>query len=88
VNKVRTIVALGVWAYMIVAVLAEVEAFYARYAYSTTATVVSILATSQAVAVVLFYMQLKDEPGSLRLFALIPIMFLSALLIAMLATLG
>jgi hypothetical protein len=33
-------------------------------------------------------MQLKDEPGSLRLFALIPIMFLSALLIAMLASLG
>jgi len=57
-------------------------------AYSTVATVVTILATSQAVAVVLFYMQLKDEPGSLRLFALIPIMFLSALFIAMLASLG
>jgi len=84
----RTIVALGVWAYMIVAVLAEVFAFYQIATYSTMATVVSILATSQAVAVVLFYMQLKDEPGSLRLFALIPIMFLSALLIAMLASLG
>jgi len=58
------------------------------HAYTTTATVVSILATSQAVAIILFYMQLKDEPGALRLFALIPIMFLSALLIAMLASLG
>ena len=84
----RTIVALGVWAYMVVAVLAEVEAKYMINAYSTMATVVTILATSQAVAVVLFYMQLKDEPGSLRLFALIPLMFLSALLIAMLASLG
>jgi len=84
----RNLVALGVWAYMVLAVLAEVETFYLDLAYSTTATVVSILATSQAVAVVLFYMQLKDEPGSLRLFALIPIMFLSALLIAMLASLG
>jgi len=84
----RTWVAASVWAYMVVAVLAEVEAFYANLAYSTTVTVVSILATSQAVAIVLFYMQLKDEPGSLRLFALIPIMFLSALLIAMLASLG
>jgi Prokaryotic Cytochrome C oxidase subunit IV len=84
----RTIVGLGVWAYMMVAILAEVEAFYARYAYATTVTVVTLLATSQAVAIVLFYMQLKDEPGSLRLFALIPIMFLSALLIAMLASLG
>ena len=73
---------------MVVAVLAEVETFYMIHVYPTVATVVSILATSQAVAIVLFYMQLKDEPGSLRLFALIPIMFLSALLIAMLASLG
>ncbi len=84
----RSIVAFGVWAYMMVAVLAEVEAFYLLSAYSTVVAVVMILATSQAVAIVLFYMQLKDEPGSLRLFALIPIMFLSALLIAMLASLG
>ena len=84
----RNFVALGVWAYMVLAVLAEVESFYMDLAYSTTVAVVSILATSQAVAIVLFYMQLKDEPGSLRLFALIPIMFLSALLIAMLASLG
>jgi len=84
----RTVVALGVWAYMVVAVLTEVLAFYKVPVYSTMATVVTILATSQGVAVVLFYMQLKDEPGSLRLFALIPIMFLSALLIAMLASLG
>ncbi len=73
---------------MVLAVLAEVDAFYIVSVYSTLATVVSILATSQAVAVVLFYMQLKDEPGSLRLFALIPVMFLAALLIAMLASLG
>jgi hypothetical protein len=84
----RTSIALGVWAYMVVAVLAEVEAFYMIASYSTAAAVITVLATSQAVAVVLFYMQLKDEPGSLRLFALIPIMFLSALLIAMLASLG
>jgi len=73
---------------MVLAVFSEVFAFYSIANYSTMATVVSILATSQAAAVVLFYMQLKEEPGSLRLFALIPIMFLSALLIAMLASLG
>jgi caa(3)-type oxidase subunit IV len=84
----RTIVAFGVWAYMVLAVLSEVAAFYMIPSYGTMAAVVSILATSQASAIVLFYMQLKDEPGSLRLFALIPIMFLSALLIAMLASLG
>ena len=84
----RTWVAIGVWAYMVIAVIAEVEAAYMASAFATVASIVIILATSQAVAVVLFYMQLKDEPGSLRLFSLIPIMFLSALLIAMLASLG
>jgi Prokaryotic Cytochrome C oxidase subunit IV len=81
-------VGFAVWAYMMVAVLTEAGSFYLIHSYDTVATVVTILATSQAVAIVLFYMQLKDEPGSIRLFALIPIMFLSALLIAMLASLG
>lgn len=84
----KTVVALEVWAYMVLAVLAEVASFYMVHAYSTVATVVSLLATSQAVVIVLFYMQLKEETGGLRLFALIPIMFLLALLIAMLASLG
>jgi hypothetical protein len=84
----RDLVALGVWAYMVLAVVAEVETYYMVHVYPTVATIVILLATSQAVAIVIFYMQLKDEPGSLRLFALIPIMFLSALVIAMLASLG
>jgi hypothetical protein len=84
----RTWVAVGVWAYMVLAVITEVEAATRLTVYSTMAGVVTVLATSQAVAIVLFFMQLKDEPGSLRLFALVPIMFLSALLIAMLASLG
>ena len=81
-------VLLGVWLYMVLAVLAEVGAFYYVTGAAALTAVVSTLATSQAVAIVLFYMHLKDEPGSLRLFALIPIMFLSALLIAMVASLG
>jgi hypothetical protein len=84
----RTSVALGVWAYMVVAVLTEVETFYVVHVYAAVAAVTMVLATSQAVAVVLFYMQLKDEPGALRLFAVIPIMFLAALLIASLSSLG
>jgi heme/copper-type cytochrome/quinol oxidase subunit 4 len=73
---------------MMVAILTEVEVFYLLGSGSILTVVVSLLATSQAVAIVLFYMHLKDEPGSLRLFALIPLMFLSALLIAMIAALG
>jgi heme/copper-type cytochrome/quinol oxidase subunit 4 len=85
---VRTSVALGVWVYMVVAVLTEVGSYYAGLSYDVVASVITILAASQAVAIVLFYMQLKDEPGSLRLFALVPLMFLAALLIAELASLG
>ena len=84
----KTSVLLGVWAYMIIAILAEVFAFYVARGTEALNLVVGLLASSQAVAIVLFYMHLKDEPGSLRLFALIPLMFLSALLIAMIAALG
>ena len=79
---------LGVWAYMVLAVLTEVAASYNIADFFTKSAVVGILAASQAVAVVLFYMDMRNEPGSIRLFALIPIMFLSALLIAMMASLG
>ena len=84
----RTMVGVGVWVYMVIAVVTETASFYAHYAYPVLVSVVSLLATSQGVAIVLFYMQLKDEPSSVKLFAIIPIMFLSALLVAELASLG
>jgi caa(3)-type oxidase subunit IV len=84
----RNSIVFAVWAYMIVALLTEVGTYYALTSSAALTVVVSILASSQAIAIVLFYMHLKDEPGSVRLFALIPVMFLAALLIAMIATLG
>ena len=84
----RTIMLVGVWAYLMVAVAAEVETFYSFSNPSVIAAVVGVFAVSQAIAIAVFFMHLKDEPGSLRLFSLIPILFLSGLLIAMLATLG
>lgn len=84
----RTLVGVGVWVYMVVAVLTEVLLYYQHLAYPVLVSVVSILATSQGVAIVLFYMQMKDEPASVKLFAIVPIMFLSALLVAELASLG
>ncbi|MDG6963718.1 MAG: cytochrome C oxidase subunit IV family protein [Nitrososphaerota archaeon] len=84
----RTLVGVGVWVYMVVAVLTEVLLYYQHLAYPVLVSVVSILATSQGVAIVLFYMQMKDEPASVKLFAIIPLMFLSALLVAELASLG
>jgi hypothetical protein len=86
--QLRNVAFLGVWAYMVVAVLTEVAASYSIADFFTKSAVVGLLAASQAVAVVLFYMDLRHEPGSIRLFALVPIMFLSALLIAMISSLG
>lgn len=73
---------------MLVALATEVAVFYTHDSAIVVTAAIGILAASQAVSIVIFYMHLKDEPGSIRLFALIPVMFLSALLIAMVATLG
>ena len=54
----------------------------------TAASAVIMFALSQAAAVVAFYMDLKDEPGSLILMVIIPVMFLSGLLISVVASLG
>ena len=84
----KNILLLGVWAFMVLAAITEVMAFYTVSSFYTLLAAVSTLAASQAVAVVLFYMGLKDEPGALRLFALVPILFLAGLLTAFVASLG
>jgi len=73
---------------MWLAVLGEVLTFYYVKGAAAQIEVIVTLAMSQALAVAVFYMQLKDEPGSVRLFALVGMMFLAALLIAMVASLG
>ena len=84
----RTSTIASVWAYMLLAVAGEVLVFYYVAGEATQIAVISILALSQAVAVGIFYMQLKDEPVSVRLFAIVGVMFLAALLIATVASLG
>ena len=73
---------------MMAALSAEVWSFYTLTSQAVLATVLSTFAASQAVAIILFFMHLKDEPGSLRLFAIVPVMFLAGLLISMVASLG
>lgn len=79
---------MSVWVYMIVAVVTEVETALHFSPPAAVDVIVAVLAASQAVAVVIFYMDLKNEPGALRLFALLPLMFVAALLLGMVATLG
>ena len=77
-----------VWAYITAAVIAEVYIAAYMRASANGYTAISLLATSQAAAVVLFYMQLREEPNSIRLFAVIALMFLTALFASMIATLA
>ncbi len=84
----KNLVLVVVWAYMVFAILAEVASTYLLSGFYVVTSVVGILAASQAVAIIVFFMDLRNEPGSLRIFALVPIMFLSALLVAMIASLG
>jgi len=84
--RVRVLV--SVWLYTILAVICEVYAAENIPSVVTAASVVIIFALSQAAAVVLFYMDLREEPGSLILMVIIPIMFLAGLLISVVASLG
>ncbi len=74
--------------YTMVAVIAEVYTAQHVADTLTAASAVIAFALSQAAAVVAFYMDLKDEPGSLILMVIIPVMFLSGLLISVVASLG
>ena len=84
----RNRVLVAVWLYTMIAVLAEVYTVQHVSDTLTAASAVVVFALSQAAAVVAFYMDLKDEPGSLILMVLIPVMFLAGLLISVVASLG
>jgi heme/copper-type cytochrome/quinol oxidase subunit 4 len=78
----------GVWLYTLLAVVAEVYAAEKVPSVLTAASAVIAFALSQAAAVIIFYMDLKEEPGSLILMVMIPLMFLAGLLISVVASLG
>jgi hypothetical protein len=84
----RNSVLVAVWLYTMIAVLAEVYTAQHVSDTLTAASAVVMFALSQAAAVVVFYMDLKDEPGSLILMVLIPVMFLAGLLVSVVASLG
>lgn len=78
----------AVWVYTLLAVVAEVYVSYAVSSVLFETTAIIVFAISQAAAVVAFYMNLKEEPGSLILMVIIPLMFISGLLITVVASQG
>jgi cytochrome c oxidase subunit IV len=86
VIELKTSVLVSVWVYTLVAIVAEVYVSYAVSDLYYAATAIVIFAISQAAAVVAFYMNLREEPGSLILMVIIPLMFISGLLITVVAS--
>lgn len=85
---VKTLTLVLVWAYTLVAVLAEVSAAYVIPDLLYSAAAIIAFAISQGAAVVIFYMGLKDEPSSLMLAVIVPLLFISGLLITVVASQG
>ena len=84
----KTSVLVAVWVYTLLAVVAEVYVAYAVSDLLYSASAIIAFAISQAAAVVAFYMNLREEPGSLILMVIIPLMFISGLLITVVASQG
>ena len=84
----KTITLAGVWIFTLAAVAAEVYAPQSIPNVTLAASAVIAFTLCQAAAIITFYMDLKDEPGSVMLLVLIPLMFLAGLLISVVASLG
>jgi len=84
----KSSVLLGVWLYTLVAVIAEVYVSYNVSNLLLAASAIVAFAISEGAAVVTFYMNLKEEPGSLIITVIIPLMFISGLLITVVASQG
>jgi caa(3)-type oxidase subunit IV len=78
----------GVWMFLVVSTI--VEAFLStRYWFTDTTLTDSIIVAliwAQVVTVALFYMHLKYEERGIKIFAIVPIVFLLALIVALLGS--
>jgi len=77
-----------IWAYLSAATVIEVILFYSFTGSLIVNYGISVLALSKAVFIFSYYMHIRYEQRSLKVFSVIPLFFLVALLIGMLTSLG
>lgn len=77
-----------IWVYLASATAIEVLLFYAFPGDIFVNYAISILALSKAVFIFGYYMHIRYEQRSLKIFSIIPLFFLIALLVGMFAALG
>ena len=78
----------SVWIFTLGAILAEVYVSYTVSDLYFAASAIILFAISQAAAVVGYYMNLREEPNSLVILVVVPLMFISGLLITVVASQG
>ncbi|MEM0117236.1 MAG: cytochrome C oxidase subunit IV family protein [Conexivisphaerales archaeon] len=78
----------GVWAFIMVATLLEafLSSFYWRVYPTLVDSIIVALIWSQVATVALFYMHLKYEERGIKIFAIVPIVFLVALIVALIGS--
>ncbi len=77
-----------IWIYLAVATVVEVILFYSFPGDVFVTYAISVLAVSKAIFIFAFYMHIRYEQRSLKVFSVIPLFFLLALLVGMFASLG
>ena len=77
-----------IWVYLAAATVIEVFLFYAYAGDVFVNYAISVLALSKAIFIFAFYMHVRYEQRSLKIFSIIPLFFLLALLAGMFASLG
>ena len=77
-----------IWVYLAAATVVEVFLFYTYAGDVLVNYAISVLALSKAVFIFAFYMHIRYEQRSLKIFSIIPLFFLMALLAGMFASLG
>ncbi len=77
-----------IWVYLAAATVVEVFLFYTYAGNAFVNYAISVLALSKAIFIFAFYMHVRYEQRSLKIFSIIPLFFLMALLAGMFASLG
>ncbi len=77
-----------IWVYLAAATVVEVFLFYAYAGNVFVNYAISVLALSKGIFIFAFYMHIRYEQRSLKIFSIIPLFFLLALLAGMFASLG
>ena len=77
-----------IWVYLAAATVVEVFLFYSYPGNAFVNDAISVLALSKAIFIFAFYMHIRYEQRSLKIFSIIPLFFLLALLAGMFASLS